>query len=192
MLSSLYPARRFGALIQISVGVAFVALALFAVLRGKAVSAPRRDSTFGRLLRRFVTSGRASGMAVLGLLTGFGLLIVPWLMHGMGAGDVKLMAAIGVWLGPLLTFYAFTIVILGGPGTLWGPVIGSVIFWFLFELLDEFMTGAVLEGWFGSLLETTDIGPIRFALFGIGLMWLMAYRPQGVFGKREEMLIDAR
>jgi prepilin peptidase CpaA len=52
----------------------------------------------------------------LGLLVGFGLLIVPWLMHGMGAGDVKLMAAIGVWLGPLLTFYSFAL----------GAVIGGV------------------------------------------------------------------
>jgi len=91
---------------------------------------------------------------------------------------------------PLLTFYAFTIVILGGPGTLWGPVLGSMIFWFLFELLDGIMTTAVVEGWFGGLLESTDIGPFRFALFGIGLMWLMAFRPQGMFGKREEMLID--
>jgi branched-chain amino acid transport system permease protein len=93
---------------------------------------------------------------------------------------------------PLLTFYAFTIVILGGPGTLWGPVIGSMVFWFLFELLDGFMTGAVTQGWFGDLLGSTDIGPIRFALFGIGLMWLMISRPQGIFGKREEMLIDVR
>ena len=53
----------------------------------------------------------------LGLLTGFGLLIVPWLMHGMGAGDVKLMAAIGVWLGPLLTFYSFAL----------GAVIGGIV-----------------------------------------------------------------
>jgi len=90
---------------------------------------------------------------------------------------------------PLLTFYAFTIVILGGPGTLFGPIIGSMTFWFLFEFLDGFMTGAVLEGWFGDLLDSTDIGPIRFALFGIGLMWLMIYRPQGLFGQREEMLI---
>ncbi|MDJ0961917.1 MAG: branched-chain amino acid ABC transporter permease [Acidimicrobiia bacterium] len=90
---------------------------------------------------------------------------------------------------PLLTFYAFTIVILGGPGTLFGPIIGSIIFWFLFEFLDGFMTAAVLEGWFGDVLDSTDIGPIRFALFGIGLMWLMIYRPQGLFGRREEMLI---
>lgn len=93
---------------------------------------------------------------------------------------------------PLLTFYAFTIVILGGPGTLWGPVIGSVVFWFIFEFLDGVMTAAVVEGWFGDLLQSSDIGPLRFALFGIGLMWLMAFRPQGIFGKREEMLIDGR
>lgn len=93
---------------------------------------------------------------------------------------------------PLLTFYAFTIVILGGPGTLLGPIIGSMIFWFLFEFLDGVMTAAVLEGWFGDLLDATDIGPIRFALFGLGLMWLMIYRPQGLFGNREEMLIDGR
>ena len=33
----------------------------------------------------------------------------------MGAGDVKLMAAIGVWLGPMMTFVSFCVgVILGG------------------------------------------------------------------------------
>ena len=55
------------------------------------------------------------GTGVWGMWTGFGLLIIPWLMHGMGAGDVKLMAAIGVWLGPLLTFYSFVVgAVLGG------------------------------------------------------------------------------
>jgi prepilin peptidase CpaA len=62
----------------------------------------------------FGTAGLTAGF--WGLLTGFGLLIVPWLMHGMGAGDVKLMAAIGVWLGPLLTLYSFAL----------GAVIGGV------------------------------------------------------------------
>lgn len=52
-----------------------------------------------------------------GLLTGFGLLIIPWTMHGMGAGDVKLMAAIGVWFGPLMTLYSFAL----------GGLIGGVV-----------------------------------------------------------------
>jgi hypothetical protein len=70
-LSSMFAARRVGGVIQIAVSAVFIGLALFAVLRGKAVTAPSGDSAFGRLLRRFVTSGRASGMLVLGLLTGF-------------------------------------------------------------------------------------------------------------------------
>ncbi len=57
------------------------------------------------------------GVAALGMLVGFCTLILPWLMHGMGAGDVKLMMAIGVWLGPWLTFIAFCA----------GAVIGGVI-----------------------------------------------------------------
>jgi len=43
----------------------------------------------------------------IGLVVGFAALIVPWLMHGMGAGDVKLMAAMGCWLGPWLTLLGF-------------------------------------------------------------------------------------
>ena len=35
----------------------------------------------------------------------------------MGAGDVKLMAAIGVWMGPLLAFYCFAL----------GALIGGVV-----------------------------------------------------------------
>lgn len=93
---------------------------------------------------------------------------------------------------PLLTFYAFTIVILGGPGTLFGPIAGSVIFWFLFDLLDGIMTGIIVDNEALSWFDATDVGPIRFTLFGLGLMWLMIFRPQGVFGKREEMLIDER
>lgn len=54
------------------------------------------------------------GAAALGLLVGFAVLIVPWLMHGMGAGDVKLMMAIGAWLGPWLTFVSFCVGVVAG------------------------------------------------------------------------------
>jgi prepilin peptidase CpaA len=45
--------------------------------------------------------------SVFGVLFGFAALIVLYLLGGMGAGDVKLMAAIGAWLGMPLTFYVF-------------------------------------------------------------------------------------
>ncbi len=60
-------------------------------------------------------SGLEAGL--LGVLVGFGMLVVLWAVRGMGAGDVKFMAAVGAWLGPLWTFQA---VLIGG-------VLGGVI-----------------------------------------------------------------
>jgi prepilin peptidase CpaA len=55
-----------------------------------------------------VTQGTA-GLAgsLCGFLFGFGALIVLYMIGGMGAGDVKFMAAIGAWLGMPLTLYVF-------------------------------------------------------------------------------------
>jgi prepilin peptidase CpaA len=38
--------------------------------------------------------------SLLGLLTGLGLTIVLFALRAVGGGDVKLMAALGAWLGP--------------------------------------------------------------------------------------------
>ncbi|MDB5295350.1 MAG: Type prepilin peptidase TadV/CpaA [Phycisphaerales bacterium] len=47
------------------------------------------------------------GGSVLGLLAGGGLLIVPFALGALGGGDVKLLAGIGAWLGPVLVFQVF-------------------------------------------------------------------------------------
>jgi prepilin peptidase CpaA len=49
--------------------------------------------------------GLASGLMGAGL--GLGLLVIFHAMGGVGPGDVKLMAAIGAWLGPYLTYQVF-------------------------------------------------------------------------------------
>jgi prepilin peptidase CpaA len=47
------------------------------------------------------------GFSLLGFSTGFGLLFLLWLLGGSGGGDVKLMGALGAWLGPRLTVLVF-------------------------------------------------------------------------------------
>jgi prepilin peptidase CpaA len=45
--------------------------------------------------------------SLTGFGTGFGILFVLWLIGGGGGGDVKLMGAVGAWLGPNLTLIVF-------------------------------------------------------------------------------------
>ena len=50
--------------------------------------------------------GDALSASLLGCVLGFGLFIAFWPMGVLGAGDVKLFAAIGAWLGPTATLNA--------------------------------------------------------------------------------------
>jgi prepilin peptidase CpaA len=52
--------------------------------------------------------GGAGGLAdaLLGWLVGTALLLAPYALGGMGAGDVKLLGAVGAWLGPGDAFWA--------------------------------------------------------------------------------------
>jgi prepilin peptidase CpaA len=57
-------------------------------------------STLTEGLSGFILSGQ-------GLVVGLGVLLIPYLIGGMGAGDVKLMAAIGALMGTSFVFYSF-------------------------------------------------------------------------------------
>src|SRR5690606_11509683 len=49
------------------------------------------------------------GMALVGMVVGLACLLPLYAVGGMGAGDVKLMAGVGAWLGAGVTFYAFCV-----------------------------------------------------------------------------------
>ena len=54
------------------------------------------------------------GWALTGAALGLALLLPLYAIGGMGAGDVKLLAGIGAWVGPAVTFWAFaTSVVVG-------------------------------------------------------------------------------
>ena len=54
------------------------------------------------------------GGGLLGMVVGLACLLPLYAVGGMGAGDVKLMAGIGAWLGAAVTFYAFCVTVVVG------------------------------------------------------------------------------
>lgn len=48
-----------------------------------------------------------AGFSLMGIAFGFVILVTPYMMGGMGAGDVKLMMGIGAWLGLMQGMYVF-------------------------------------------------------------------------------------
>jgi len=55
----------------------------------------------GAVLFHLVTGGwQAAGWSIVGLFVGALLFLPMFALRGMGAGDVKLLAAVGAWLGP--------------------------------------------------------------------------------------------
>ena len=45
--------------------------------------------------------------SLFGAAFGFGVLLIPWQMGGVDAGDVKLMTGVGAWLGLELSVWVF-------------------------------------------------------------------------------------
>ncbi len=96
-------------------------------------------------------------------------------------------------LGTPKTFFIWVALILGGTGRLWAPVIGSMIFSSLLATTDQILRQMESADMIPeSIMTGVQIGQVRFMLLGLGLMLLMIYRPQGIFGDKKEMALDAR
>jgi len=165
--------------------VALVLLLLTVLLRspwGRVLKAIREDEDAARSLGKNVFAYKIQSLVLGGVIGSFAGMLLA----------IETQAVNPDTFISILTFFAYTVLILGGPGRILAPVIGAVIFWFLLQFTDGLLRGALAAGWLGGVLEANEVAAVRFALVGLGLMLLMILRPQGILGSREELLTDER
>jgi prepilin peptidase CpaA len=100
------------------VWVVTVTLIVAAVIDGLKLKVPNWI-TFPMILSGWIYCGVAFGWeglaaSLLGTAVGLGLLLPAYAIGGMGAGDVKLLAGVGAWMGTIITIYAFCVSALVG------------------------------------------------------------------------------
>ena len=91
----------------------------------------------------------------------------------------------------LLTFFAYTALILGGAARVFGPVIGAIIFFFITSFADVALRQAI-EADHINFLAGNEVGIAVNVLVGVGLMALMIFRPQGIIGDKREVAVSVR
>jgi branched-chain amino acid transport system permease protein len=78
---------------------------------------------------------------------------------------------------PLITFYVWMSIILGGVGSLRGALLGTL-------LLVVFLEGSRFLRDLVPGIAEAQMAHIRLGVVGLALILCMLYRPQGIFGKR--------
>jgi branched-chain amino acid transport system permease protein len=159
--------------IWVVVGIAtFVLIRLQRMPWGRVLRAIREDEDAAEALGKNTVGFKLQSLAIaalLGSIAGFFLALDLRTVHPL---DFE----------PLVTFFAFSVLILGGMGTYRGVAVGAILFWFVLE-------GTRFIDLPDPPFSETRIAAIRLAITGLLLIGLMAFRPQGLFGKREEMVL---
>ncbi|MEC7579685.1 MAG: branched-chain amino acid ABC transporter permease [Actinomycetota bacterium] len=92
-----------------------------------------------------------------------------------------------------VTFFAWVALILGGAAKVGGPIAGAAILYGILNFTDVLLRQLVENGYMPeAIMDGTQVGQVRFMMIGLGLILLAIYRPQGIFGTKEEMALDDR
>ena len=91
-------------------------------------------------------------------------------------------------LGRQVTFYAWTILLMGGAATVLGPILGSCLLWVALTFIKELMRDVIPQ----SFISSNQVEALGWVIVGVGLMCLVIFRPQGLLGDRRELAFNGR
>ena len=143
---------------------------------GRALRAVREDEDAVRALGK-----NAVWLKLQSFMLGAGIAGLSGVFLAFNYGSLQTTLFV-----PLLTFYVWAIMILGGVGSLSGPIFGSVIFWVIISETDR-LAALIFENANGQ-----QLAGVRFVLVGLLIMSLMIFRPSGLLGKKEELLLNVK
>jgi branched-chain amino acid transport system permease protein len=174
----LHLSAKDAAMLVIVWAVALVLLALvWLAVRtpwGRVLRAIREDEDAAASVGRNVLAYKLQALAVGAALAGVAGLFYAWQFSFFSPDDFQ----------PLLTFFGWMIVILGGLGRVWSVPVGASVFGFLFAG-TRFLDFRPL-----SYLDSADRAYLRLIVIGLVIVGLVLLRPQGILGKREEMVLE--
>ncbi len=168
--------------------VALCCLIVWLLMRspwGRVLKSIREDEDAVRSLGKNVYSYKMQALIIGGIFGAFAGFFTGFRSAAIGPS----------FFATDITFFAYTVLLIGGAARVLGPVAGAVIFWFLLTVLGAFFDQAtrgadpLIPDW---IMTSTQASLIRFIFLGLGLMLLMIFRPQGIFGDRRELALDAR
>ncbi|MGH3948223.1 MAG: branched-chain amino acid ABC transporter permease [Pseudonocardiaceae bacterium] len=150
---------------------------------GRVLRSIREDENAARSLGKNVYAYKLQSLVLGGVIGAAGGMVLV----------INTQSASADSFNPVVTFFLYALLVLGGAGRVLGPVIGSLLFWFIVVAFDSALRQAIGAGYISpDIISGADAGAVRFALVGLGLLLLMVYRPQGMIGRKEEMVLDAR
>jgi len=141
---------------------------------GRVLRAIREDEDAAASLGKNVFAYKLQVLALGSALAGVAGLFYAWQFSFFSPDDFQ----------PLLTFFAWMIVILGGVGRIWAVPVGAVVFGFLFAG-TRFLDFEPL-----SSLDSAERAYVRMIVIGLVIIGLVVFRPQGILGRREEMVLE--
>ncbi|UYO96325.1 branched-chain amino acid ABC transporter permease [Microbacterium sp. M28] len=164
--------RVFG-LIMLTIAVLFV----WALMRspwGRVLKGIREDEDAVRSLGKNVFAYKMQALVVGGVLGALGGIVF-----------VLPSAVIPGSYSTSLTFFLWTILLLGGAATVLGPTLGAVLFWVVFAFLGSLLPAMADAGLLPMTAAQADM--VRYILIGVVLMLIVIFRPQGILGNKREM-----
>lgn len=146
---------------------------------GRALKAVREDEDAARALGKNVFLYRMQALVLGGFIGGLAGIFIA-----------MTQALNPDFFSTQQTFFAWTAMILGGAATVFGPVVGAMVFWFLFSFTDNVLRQ--LSSGPDAVLPITaqQVGAVQIMLVGILLAVLIVFRPQGIMGRKREVQLN--